>query len=169
VSIIIQDASEIPELEEPIPKITQVVSRKHVLTAIIHAMDQRLKKLHQINIRNTQQLLNEGATMEGIEKIHKTTGLPKNQIYKWVSYANLMRIYGIDKDTAEQLFEMGVDSVELLSQWEASKLVYDIKMINEGRKDHKVPTEAMAQRWVRVAKTLYLKKILQDIFHIQDN
>jgi hypothetical protein len=147
---------------------TPVVQRKHALTTLIQIKDQRLEKLHRINIQDTQQLLNEGATLKGIGKIHKKTGLPKRQIYKWVSYANLMRVYGIDKKIAEKLFEIGIDSVEILSKWEASKLVYSLIKINEGKKNQNMPTEAMVKRWIRIAKTLYLKEILQDIFVFQD-
>jgi hypothetical protein len=168
LSILIQDIGKITDLEETILSMTPVVQRKHALTTLIHAKDQRLEKLHQINIRDTQQLLDEGTTLKGIGKIHNETGLPKRQIYQWVSYANLMRVYGIDKETAEQLFGLGVDSVELLSKCEASRLVYGLKRINEGKKNNRIPTEAMVKRWIRVAKTLYLKEILQDIFLFQD-
>jgi hypothetical protein len=153
--------NELTLLDEQIPRSIKVVPRKYDLSHL-KIRKQDIEKLKEINICDTIQLLIAGASQEGIARIHEETGIPKKVIYQWVSFSNLMRVYGIDNEKSELLFRLGIDTVEQLSKWDAVQLYFGLHKINLGRKA-RIPTKSIIMRWVRIARSLYLKKILQNI------
>lgn len=158
--------SELSFLDEQTPRSSQVVPRKYDLT-YLKIREQDVEKLKKINICDTLQLLIAGTSQDGIERIHEETGIPKKLIYQWVSFSNLMRVYGIDIEKSELLFRLGIDTVEQLSKWDAVQLYFGLYKINLKEK-MRIPTKSMIMRWVRIARSLYLKKILENIELIQE-
>lgn len=144
------------EMEESIPIYSPEEPRILDLKKFTWITEQNLEKLYQMNINNTHQLFQIGATKEGISKIHSETGISKSLIYQWLSYMDLMRVPSINEHNAERLFRLGIDSVDILSQWNAAILRNILKKKYEGKDYLNLPSESMITGWIQIANSYRL-------------
>jgi hypothetical protein len=155
--------NQLLELEEPPPIYSQEDPQIIDLKKFTWITEQNLEKLNQINIYNTHQFFQVGATHEGISKIHNETGISKSLIYQWLTYKDLMRIPSINDLNAELLFRLGIDSVDILSQWDAAILSNILKKKYDGKDYLNLPSESMITRWIQIANSFKLGNSLRDV------
>ena len=112
-------------------------------------------KLNAAGINNVNDLLAEGATPEARKEMAARSGLRAEQVLTFVNYADILRINGIGRDTAELLQTVGVKTAVDLAQSNASTLQVKLQQANEARKRKgKLPTEQQIAEWIEGAKTL---------------
>ena len=112
-------------------------------------------KLKAAGVANTQQLLEQGATSKGRDKIAEETGISGTLILRWVNHLDLERIKGIGWEYAELLEAAGVDTVPELAQRNAVNLHAALEKVN-GEKSlvRRLPNLDMVTAWIAEAKTL---------------
>ena len=134
--------------EKPKPS-TRALTSIPGITEIVEA------KLNAAGINNVNDLLAEGATPEARKEMAARSGLPAEQVLTFVNYADILRINGIARDTAELLQTVGVKTAVDLAQSNASTLQVKLQQANEARKRKgKLPTEQQIAEWIEGAKTL---------------
>ena len=84
-------------------------------------------KLNAAGINNVNDLLAEGASRQGREEIATRSGVPAEHILKFVHYADLFRIKGINGQTAALLQAAGVNTVTELAGRNASQLLLKLQ------------------------------------------
>jgi predicted flap endonuclease-1-like 5' DNA nuclease len=112
-------------------------------------------KLREAGIRNVEELLEKGATVQGRNEIAKTTGISEKLVLRWVNMADLYRIHGIGQEYAELLEAAGVDTVPELAQRVPANLLEAMVAANAQRKMvRRLPSLAQVEGWVAQAKSL---------------
>ena len=74
------------------------------------------KKLVEVGVKTTEELLDRGATRKGREELSEKTGISAKLILEWVNLADLFRIKGVGEEYSDLLEEAGVDTVVELSR-----------------------------------------------------
>jgi predicted flap endonuclease-1-like 5' DNA nuclease len=112
-------------------------------------------KLAEIGLKNTGDLLTEGATPEGRRSIAEKTGIGESLILEWVNHADLYRIKGVGSEYADLLEAAGVDTVVELAHRNPANLTATLSELNE-RKHlvRTVPAQAQLASWIEQAKGL---------------
>jgi len=113
------------------------------------------QKLAGIGIRTTEALLKKGASDKGRNAIAAGTGIPREQLLRWVNLADLFRISGIGPQYAGMLEKAGVDTVAELRKRAAGSL-YE-KLLSANQATHlvrKMPSEGQIENWIASAKKL---------------
>jgi predicted RecB family nuclease len=113
------------------------------------------KELSKAGVLTTEDLLREGATVQGRKDIEYVTSLPHKLILKWVNMVDLFRIKGISEEYSELLQVSGVNTVPELALRNPEHL-YD-KMVEVNSKKNlvrKIPSEKMISGWIEKAKNL---------------
>lgn len=90
-------------------------------------------KLGYVGIDTTEELLKQGKTPQGRQKIADETGISPKLIMKWVNHADLMRIKGVAGQFAELLEASGVDTVKEFRHRIAVNLHKKLEEVNEER------------------------------------
>ena len=141
-------ASHLAAAEKPDAKKTHLTS----IAGINEAIE---AKLNAAGINNVNDLLAEGATPQGREEMAVRSGLSAAQILRFVHYADLFRIKGINAQAAALLEAAGVSSVSELGRRQASQLQVKLQQVTDARKaTRKVPTEQQVAEWIEEAKAL---------------
>ena len=70
------------------------------------------KKLHDIGISTTDQLLNQCCNMNGCITVAEHVGIEDFVVSKWASMSDLMRISGLEGQLSELMVYAGIDSVQ---------------------------------------------------------
>lgn len=113
------------------------------------------KKLAEVGIKTTDDLLEAGATSKGREELAKKTGISPKLILEWVNLADLFRIKGIGSEYSDLLEEAGVDTVVELSKRIPENLHAKLLEINKEKKlVRKPPTLDEVKNWIEQAKKL---------------
>ncbi len=113
------------------------------------------RKLNQIEIITTMDLLEKGSSKRGRERIAAETGLPESLIITWVNHADLMRLKGVGAQTSELLEAAGVDSVKELKLRNPDNLHRKLVEINiEYGLSGKTPSLAEVVSMIEQAKEL---------------
>jgi predicted flap endonuclease-1-like 5' DNA nuclease len=113
------------------------------------------KKLQEAGIKNTDDLLEKGATPKGRKEIAEKSGLSDKLILEWVNHVDLFRIKGVQSEYADLLEETGVDTIPELAQRKAENLYKKMVEVNEAKNlVRKLPSEGQVAQWVEQAKTL---------------
>ncbi|HYO44145.1 MAG TPA: DUF4332 domain-containing protein, partial [Candidatus Limnocylindrales bacterium] len=73
-------------------------------------------KLGEAGVKTTDDLLEQGASAAGREKLAAASGLTAGQILKWVNHVDLMRLDGVGSEYADLLEAAGVDSCAELAR-----------------------------------------------------
>ena len=113
------------------------------------------KKLNDVGIKNTDQLLEKGKTPKGRKELEKASGIGHKLILEWVNLADLMRIKGVSEEYSDLLEEAGVDTVKELKNRKPENLYEAMKKTNEKKKlVRKLPSLKNVEKWVNQAKEL---------------
>jgi predicted flap endonuclease-1-like 5' DNA nuclease len=100
-------------------------------------------------------LLEQGATPSGREKIARVSGISKKLILTWVNQADLFRIRGIGSEYAELLEAAGVDTVVELATRNPGNLHRKMLSVNEAKHlVRQVPSQSHLEDWIAKAKAL---------------
>jgi len=114
------------------------------------------KKLVEMGIKTTGDLLEAGATSKGRETLVGKTGISEKLILEWVNLSDLSRIKGVASEYADLLEEAGVDTVVELSKRVPENLHAKILEVNEQKKlVRRPPTLNEVKQWVEQAKKLH--------------
>lgn len=89
------------------------------------------KKLRDMGIHTTEQLLNKAFNMDGQIQIAEHIGIEDFVIRKWASMCDLMRLSGVEGQLSELMVYAGIDSVQDLAQQNSSTLHNTLKASND--------------------------------------
>ena len=117
------------------------------------------KKLRDLGINTTEQLLGQTYDMEGRIRIAENIGIEDFVILKWASMCDLMRVQGVAGQLSEQIVNARIYSVQDLSQQNAPTLHNQLASSN-GDHSEEIPNESALALMITHAKEL--KTILQD-------
>lgn len=113
------------------------------------------KKLNEIGIKNTDMLLERGATKKGRKAIAEESGISEKLILTWVNHVDLFRINGVGPQYAELLEAAGVDTVPELANRKPENLLVKMTEVNEEKKlVRSLPALKQIEKWVAQAKEL---------------
>ena len=113
------------------------------------------KKLSDIGLKTTEQLLDSCATKKGRMKAAEKTGISEKLILEWVNLADLFRIKGVAEEYSDLLEEAGVDTVVELSRRNAENLHAKILEVNTAKNlTNRPPSLSQVTNWIAQAKTL---------------
>lgn len=130
-------------------------AKKAHLTSIPGINEATEAKLNRAGINNVNDLLAEGATPQSREETAVRSGLPAAQILKFVHYADLFRIRGINGPAAALLESAGVNTVTELARQNASTLQVRLQQADDANKARgKLPAEKRLAEWIEQAKAL---------------
>jgi predicted flap endonuclease-1-like 5' DNA nuclease len=111
-------------------------------------------KLADAGVKTTDDLLEQGATASGRERLAEATGLSTDQLLKWTNHVDLMRIDGVGSEYAELLEAAGVDSPTELAQRNPRNLAQTFQELDAARPNwiRRLPSESMVEGWIAQAK-----------------
>lgn len=113
------------------------------------------KKLNDVGIKNTDQLLDACKTKALRSKLAADSGIDESHILRFANMVDLFRIDGVGSEYADLLEASGVDTVKELAMRNPANLM--AKMVEVNSEKHlvrRLPTEKMVDKWVAEAKTL---------------
>jgi PAS domain S-box-containing protein len=160
-----QDAAVEPEVEEgQTPTVEQVeeaaagsatpIRRRLIPIEKIEGIGPvYARKLLEVGVKYTDDLLNQGKSRKGREELVEKSGISSLLILKWVNMADLMRIHGIGEEYSELLERAGVDTVKELRNRNPYNLYEALANANEAHKlVRRLPTISDVEGWVKEAK-----------------
>ncbi len=113
------------------------------------------KKLGEIGIKTTDDLLKAGAAAKAREELAAKTGIDKKLILEWVNLADLYRIKGVGQEYSDLLEEAGVDTIAELAKRVPENLHAKILEVNEKKNlVNRPPPMSAVKDWVEQAKKL---------------
>ena len=113
------------------------------------------KKLRDVGVKRTNNLLDRGATRKGRQELADATGLEASLILKWTNMADLMRVRGVGEEYSELLEAAGVDTVKELRTRKPQNLHTAMAEANTSKKlVRQLPGLAQVEKWVKHAKEL---------------
>jgi hypothetical protein len=86
-----------------------------------------IEKLRNRRIRFNLDILENGRTREGREKLSKDIGIPESFIFDLVNLADMSRLPYSNRKTVKHLLAGGYDSVAKLAQTDSEKMMEDMK------------------------------------------
>jgi predicted flap endonuclease-1-like 5' DNA nuclease len=112
-------------------------------------------KFEAAGVKDTDTLLEKGATKAGRKALAEATGVAEAKILKFVNMADLYRVKGIGSEYSELLEAAGVDTVPELAQRNAANLTAAMLKVNGEKKlTRRPPAESEVARWIAQAKDL---------------
>jgi predicted flap endonuclease-1-like 5' DNA nuclease len=113
-------------------------------------------KLAGAGVSSTEDLLEQGGSASGRERLAAATGISADQLLKWANHADLMRIDGVGGEYSELLEAAGVDSPAELAQRNATNLAQTFQELDAARPNwiRRLPSEATVAGWITQAKTM---------------
>jgi len=119
------------------------------------------KRLSQMNIENTDELIEKCSNKEGIQLVAKSMGKENWVVRSWASIADLMRVKGVESINAELLELAGISSVQALASAKLDKLTDSVKVIHKhvGKTSHRPDADEVGS-WIKRAADL--PKMLDD-------
>ncbi|MBX7056579.1 MAG: DUF4332 domain-containing protein [Leptospirales bacterium] len=113
------------------------------------------EKLKAAGVASTDDLLAQGKTRAGRDKIAAASGITLTLVLKWINHVDLARVNGIGWEFAELLEAAGVDTVPELAQRNAGALATALSSKNEEKKlTRRTPGEDQVKDWIAQAKAL---------------
>ena len=113
------------------------------------------KKLKDVGISSTEDLLWMGASPKGREELARDADISEKLILEWVNLCDLMRIKGVGEEYSDLLEEAGVDTVKELRNRNPDNLHKAVLETNKTKKlVRRPPSQKMIAKWVEEAKTL---------------
>jgi hypothetical protein len=117
--------------------------------------EQQAKRLIDLGIRSTDQLLEACRTPRGRRTFAAKAEITESLLLKWTNHADLFRIKGVARRFVELLEVAGVDSVKELKTRKADALSQAMREVNQARKLCKIsPSVVVVRKWIDQAKTL---------------
>ena len=114
-------------------------------------------KLNSAGIKMTRGLLDSTATPEKREELSKKTGISESLILEWANHCDLMRIPGIGPKEADNLEDIGVDTVLELAQRNPENLHENLKRHIETKTPGQwCPDLETVEKWVLYAGNRHL-------------
>jgi hypothetical protein len=80
------------------------------------------EKLAAVGIKNVNQMLKKGRTLEDRKELSEKTGIPLEAILEFVKLSDLSRIPGVKGTRARLYVDAGVDTIEKMAQWDPGEL-----------------------------------------------
>jgi predicted flap endonuclease-1-like 5' DNA nuclease len=113
-------------------------------------------KLGEAGVNTTDDLLEQGGSASGRDRLAAATGISVREILKWTNHADLMRLDGVGPEFAELLEAAGVDSPAELAQRNAANLAQTFQELDAARPNtvRRVPSETSVAGWITEAKTM---------------
>lgn len=113
------------------------------------------KKLVDVGIKTTDDLLLAGSTEKGRKELAEKTNIAYKLILRWVNMADMFRIKGIGTQYSDLLEASGVDTVVELSKRVPEHIYEKMEQINKEKKlVRRTPTLNEVKDWVEQAKKL---------------
>lgn len=114
-----------------------------------------LKKLATVGIRNVEQMLEVGRTLNGRQELSLKTGIRLDAILELVKLSDLARIPGIKGIRARLYYDAGVDRIEKMAEWDPKALrAMLLKFVDRTGFDGMAPLPKEAEFSVEKAKKL---------------
>jgi predicted flap endonuclease-1-like 5' DNA nuclease len=112
-------------------------------------------KLHAADIQTTEDLLREGATPAGRNRLAEASGISTTMLLEWINHADLMQISGVGSEYADLLEDAGVDTVAELARRNGANLWAAMRDYNTEKESvRRTPSEAAVADWIAQAKTM---------------
>ena len=112
-------------------------------------------KLRKAGVRTSKGLIEVAADRKGRAELSAATGIDSRNLQLWVNHADLLRVQGVGAEYAELLTAAGVDTLRDLRRRNPTALLAKIIGLNgSSRVVRRLPTEAMVEVWIEVAKEL---------------
>jgi predicted flap endonuclease-1-like 5' DNA nuclease len=113
------------------------------------------KKLEEIGVKTTDDLLKAGATVKARDELSEKAGIGPKLILEWVNLADLYRIKGVGQEYSDLLEEAGVDTVVELAKRVPENLHAKMLEVNGVKKlVNRPPPLSIVKDWVEQAKKL---------------
>ena len=113
------------------------------------------EKFVSAGVKDTDGLLERGATKAGRGSLAEATGISEKRILDFVNMADLFRIKGVAGEYAELLVCSGVDTVKELATRNAANLAEKLAEVNQEKNlTRKVPTLGQVEDWIKQAADL---------------
>ncbi len=113
------------------------------------------KKLNEVGIKTTDDILEAAATPKQRKELAEKTGISEKLILKWANHSDLFRIKGIAGQFAELLEAAGVDTVKELRHRVPANLAAKCEEVNAVKNlCNRVPSAAEIEKMVAQAKDL---------------
>ena len=111
-------------------------------------------KLTEAGCTTTDDLLEQGATAHGRERLANATGISPAQVLKFCNHVDLMRLDGVGSEYAELLEASGVDSPTELAGRNAANLAQTFQELDAARPNwiRRLPSQGMVEGWIAQAK-----------------
>jgi predicted flap endonuclease-1-like 5' DNA nuclease len=112
--------------------------------------------LQAAGINTTDDLLREGGSASGRDRLERETGISGTLILEWVNHADLMRLDGVGSEYADLLEAAGVDSCAELARRNAANLAQTFHEVDAARPNwiRRIPSEETISGWIEQAKSL---------------
>lgn len=111
--------------------------------------DATAKKLKDVGIGSTEELLEVCGDAKGRSRIAGEARMDEKKLLRLVNHADLMRIDGIGGEFSELLEAAGVDSVPELARRNADNLTAKMEEVNAAKKlTRRVPTSKQVTGWI---------------------
>jgi predicted flap endonuclease-1-like 5' DNA nuclease len=112
-------------------------------------------KLGEAGVTTTDDLLQQGGSAAGRERLAEASGVSAGQILKWVNHVDLMRLDGVGSEYSELLEAAGVDSCAELARRNPANLAQTFLELDAARPNwiRRVPGESTVAGWVEQAKS----------------
>jgi len=120
------------------------------------------KKLRQLDVSTTQQLLDRCMDQESRMDVAQHVGIEDFVVQKWASMSDLMRVGGIEGQFAELMAYAGIESTQVLATQIPHKLEQLLQETNSTQKRvKKLPDIHVIDLMIRQAKAL--PEVLQEL------
>ncbi|MEM1170533.1 MAG: DUF4332 domain-containing protein [Cyanobacteria bacterium P01_H01_bin.35] len=115
-------------------------------------------KLAKVGISNIEELLEKCSSLAGIEELEKTTDIEKDLIIKWVNFASLLQIKGINREYFPLLSALGINTISELKYRFPETLHLQMMKVNRQQKlVQSLPSLSMVRSWVSQAINIQRK------------
>lgn len=113
------------------------------------------EKLHGADIQTTEDLLREGKTPAGRNRLSDATGISTTMLLEWINHADLMQLKGVGSEYSDLLEDAGVDTVAELARRNAANLHAAMRDFNMGKEAvRRTPSLEAVGEWIAEAKSL---------------
>ena len=112
--------------------------------------------LREAGVVTTDDLLAQGGSASGRDRLAGATGLTAHRILEWVNHVDLMRLDGVGSEYADLLEAAGVDSCAELARRNAKNLAQTFQELDAARPDwiRRIPGEDTVAGWIAQAASL---------------
>lgn len=106
------------------------------------------------NIFDSEQLVHVGAQPSKRRQLSVSTGIPEEELARFVSQSELMRLPGVGPAYAELLQRSGVRNLQDLARRNLDEVVQRLQGASQRRAGMRTPSNETVRRWIEDARTL---------------